>query len=131
MAVDTFEGQLDLFFNGSLAAKYTSAAWNAVDSSVSLANRFSLFAGKQSGSSNVGGSLRLLLLHPRCLLSADAQDISAELQQQTHSAALALLVEQLGSMGYSREMSEFAASLAEGVTAEARLESALNFLMSE
>ena len=129
LSVDTFEGQLDLFVNGSLAVKYTSAIWNAVDSPVSLGPRFSLFSGRDC--SNIGGSIRRLLLSPRSILPADAQNIASELQQQSQSGTLGLLVDQLGAMGYSREMAEFAAGLAEGPTLDARLESALNFLMSE
>ena len=71
---------------------------------------------------------RHILLQTRCLLKSEVVDLTDELKREGQSGVINEIIVQLMSMGFSADISRWAAMQSEGQSVEDRLNSALSFL---
>lgn len=150
LVVDCVEGSVDLFVNGRSfgQARIKSAnGESTIDGEWSMGDQFSLFATKtasQCGDNSLRSAdgfcleyvmayclrndFRNVHLQARCLLSSEVIDLAEELKREGQSGIVNEIVVQLMSMGFSADISRWAAMQSEGQSVEDRLHAALSLL---
>lgn len=130
IVVDCVEGTVDLYVNGrsfGQAKMKAGSGESNIDGNWSMGDQFSLFATKIASQCG-DNSLRNVFLQTRCLLGSEVIDLADELKREGQSGIVNEIVVQLMSMGFSADISRWAAMQSEGQSVEDRLNSALSLL---
>lgn len=112
--------ELLLFSDGRGGGGVGSGAGSAVESSSGDSNR-----GVEGGT-----GVRGVVLHSRCLHSAEVSELASSLRHESRAGGVNQVSDHLVGMGVDPQIAHWAAEQAEGDTVDQRINSALNIVYS-